>query len=208
MYQYSKEDIQIRTALTIDFINHASSKLADILDRFRIRSDKGKILYNDDGLQIWDTITHRRGRGDNIKQIRDSLEAIVSPDPQPNKAPSEPSQTNPQSSTTPVDLNAIISAMADSYERGVNSERSRVLMLTEAAEVQKKREAEHIKKIAYFQAATNSRADLLSQLEKVSGFGKKKKRKGILEQIRRIDLDALNAPVSDQTNSAGKPTAE
>ncbi len=102
LYPYSNNDIQRRTALKLDFINHCNSKLGDLLAPFRIKGDKNKLLYDDSGLRLWDAIKHHKNQGENIRQIRQALERIVRPDSQttepPSKSASQTFQTNPQTS--------------------------------------------------------------------------------------------------------------
>ena len=101
-YQYSNNDIQQRTALKLDFINHCNSKLGDLLGPFRIKGDKNKLLYDGNGLRLWDAIKEHKERGENIRQIREALERIVRPDSQTTESTSKPTsqtfQTNPQTS--------------------------------------------------------------------------------------------------------------
>ena len=102
MHQYSNNDILQRTGLKPDFINHCNSKLGDLLGPFRIKGDKNKILYDGNGLRLWDVIKQHKERGENIRQIRKALERIVRPDSQTTEPPSKPTsqtfQTNPQTS--------------------------------------------------------------------------------------------------------------
>jgi len=102
LYPYSNNDIQRRTALKLDFINHCNSKLGDLLAPFRIKGDKNKLLYDDSGLRLWDAIKQHKERGENIRQIRQALERIVRPDSQTTEPSSKPTsqtfQTNPQTS--------------------------------------------------------------------------------------------------------------
>ena len=102
LYPYSNNDIQQRTALKLDFINHCNSKLGDLLAPFRIKGDKNKLLYDDSGLRLWDAIKQHKERGENIRQIRQALERIVRPDSQTTEPSSKPTsqtfQTNPQTS--------------------------------------------------------------------------------------------------------------
>ncbi len=95
-YQYSKENIQARTGLTFDFINLCNSKLSDLLSSYRIKGDKNKILYDDNGLRLWDVIKQRKERGENIRQIREALEDIVRPASQGTEpTPKTTSDTSP-----------------------------------------------------------------------------------------------------------------
>ena len=54
------------------------------------KGDKNKLLYNSDGLRLWDVIKEHKERGENIRQIRHALERIVSPDSQTTEPPSKP----------------------------------------------------------------------------------------------------------------------
>lgn len=102
VFPYSNNDIQQRTSLKLDFINHCNSKLGDLLAPFRIKGDKNKLLYNDSGLRLWDVIKQHKERGENIRQIREALERIVRPNSQTTEPTSRPTtetfQTNQQSS--------------------------------------------------------------------------------------------------------------
>ena len=101
-HHYSNNDIQQRTGLKPDFINHCNSKLGDLLGSFRIKGDKNKLLYNSDGLRLWDVIKEHKERGENIRQIREALERIVRPDSQTTQPSPKPTsqtfQTNSQTS--------------------------------------------------------------------------------------------------------------
>ena len=102
MHQYSNNDIQQRTGLKPDFINHCNSKLGDLLGQFRIKGDKNKLFYDGNGLRLWDVIKQHKERGENIRQIRDAVEAIVHPGPQTTEPTHKPTsqtfQTNSQDS--------------------------------------------------------------------------------------------------------------
>ena len=102
MHQYSNNDILQRTGLKPDFINHCNSKLGDLLGPFRIKGDKNKLLYNSDGLRLWDVIKQHKERGENIRQIRQALQRIVRPDSQTTEPTSKTTrqtfQTDPQTS--------------------------------------------------------------------------------------------------------------
>ncbi len=102
MHQYSNNDIQQRTGLKPDFINHCNSKLGDLLGQFRIKGDKNKLFYDGNGLRLWDVIKQHKERGENIRQIREALEAIVHPGSKTTEPIPKPTrqtfQTNPQTS--------------------------------------------------------------------------------------------------------------
>ncbi|GMQ82692.1 MAG: hypothetical protein BMS9Abin05_2150 [Rhodothermia bacterium] len=206
------QDIEQQTGLTRKYIDRCYARFGSLLMHFRKPSPDGnKYLYSDNALVVFQQVRNFRDQGMKLPEIRDNLTRELGSRVEDMGSSGEVVEKkvgNPPADSSSVDMTAFISALERSYEKALESEHGKVLLLEESVEIRKKREEEHIKKIAYFKVATNSRADLLSQLEKVTGFGRKKKREGILEQLRRIDLDALNAPVSDATIDVGKSTDE
>ena len=100
MHQYSIDDIINRTALSRSIINKCNRRLSPILSRFRIQGPNNKLLYNDDGLQMWDVIKQEKGKGSNIRQIQMVLESIVQPNGQPEQSTNETKTTDPDNQPT------------------------------------------------------------------------------------------------------------
>ena len=190
MHHYTKEDIQEKTALKMDFINKASSSLSDLLEPFRISSDKGRLLYNSDGLQIWDVIKQHKERGENLKEIRDAIATMVQTDSQTNDSATDPQQTKSQS--TPgdgIDIRFVVDVLKDSFETAMN-EKDRTILILEQGRGERIREISdrreevvnlktelEVKKINRAREA-KQRADLMTELETLPVFGRGKKRKG------------------------------
>lgn len=210
MHQYTKEDIQSTTALTIDFINHASSKLADLLQPYRIRSERGKLLYNEAGLRIWDVIKQRKERGENIRQIREAVATIVSPDSQTDNTASKPLPSDSQ--TTPDNreyLRFVVDTIRDAFVIAMKEKDDRILLLEEGREARIQKGIETQKEIVDLKIElqleksdrdrkATQRFGLVRDLENLPLFGRGKRQREILEKIRRIDSDAQDDPVRPQ----------
>ena len=127
MYQYTLEDIQNRTGLRRDFINKCNAGLSDLLSRFRTKGDKNKILYDDDGLRMWDVIKQHKEKGANIPQIREHLEKVVPPTLQTSEQSDEVStealQFDPQTlqsmvgKSAPNDTQVLVNAMLQMHQQ-------------------------------------------------------------------------------------------
>ena len=206
------EDIEKQTGLSRKYIDRCYARFGSLLASYRKQSpDQNKYLYDGNAVAVFLQIRHFKDQGMKLPEIRDVLTQELGSrgeDMGSGEKVVEKEQGSSPSGTPAVDINTIIKAMADSYERGVRSERSKVLMLTEAAESQKKREQEYIDKITAFQATTRRRGKLLSDLENLPFFGGGKKRKGILMEVRRIDSEALNASTRADTLSVDESKAE
>ncbi len=77
VHQYDINAIETRTGLSRAFINKCNRRLTSTLSRFRIKGDKNKLLYDDDGLRMWDVIKQEKVKGSNITQIQKVLEQII-----------------------------------------------------------------------------------------------------------------------------------
>ena len=131
MHHHTKEAIHEATALPIRFINHASSRLSDLLEPYRIRSDKGKLLYNNDGLRIWDVIAQHKRKGENIKQIREAVTTITGGEAETRNSALEPLQTEPETTPDrPDNFRYTIEAIKESYKETIAEKERTILMLT------------------------------------------------------------------------------
>ena len=223
LYPYSNNDIQRRTALKLDFINHCNSKLGDLLAPFRIKGDKNKLLYDDSGLRLWDVIKEHKERGENIRQIREALERIVRPDSQTTEPPSKPTsqtfQTNLRTSQGTEGkggggdqalekIEHLYERMLDDKERQIVQAQERtdevrqvmsVLLppgkTPEQVKAERDETQRHLKKLLDEKRASHAREEgrrerrqaLISELTKLHGWGKKKRRQEVLAELQ---LDA------------------
>ena len=202
------QDIEKQTGLTRKYIDRCYARFGSLLTQFRKPSPDGnKYLYSDNALAVFLQVRNHRDQGMKLPEIRDILTRELGSRSENMGSSGEVTEKkvgNPPVGSPPVDITAFISALERSYEKALESEHGKVRLLEESVEIRKKREAEYIDKINIFQETTRSRGELLTSLESLPVFGRKKKRKEILEQIRRIDTDALNAPVRADTINSGE----
>ena len=196
MYQYTNTDIQNRTGLKVNFINKVNSRLSDVLSPFRIAGDNGKILYDESGLKLWDTIKQEKERGANIPQIKEKLRTIVQPDRQTNDSPDQPSEPAIQPSQTAQqdDLRFWVESLKDAYTTALAEKDKRLLLLEEGRGEREEREAhlqEQVKtlntKITTEDERRRQRKALYSKLATLNGWGKGKQREAVLKEIEVLD---------------------
>lgn len=92
VYKHTIEDIQQYTGLSRHLINRCSSKLSELLDPFRTYGDSNRVLYDDNGLAVFDHIKQLKEQGNNIPEIRDVLTKQLQ---SPTNAGAETLQTKP-----------------------------------------------------------------------------------------------------------------
>ncbi len=233
MYQYSNNDILQRTGLKPDFINHCNSKLGDLLGPFRIKGDKNKLLYDGNGLRLWDAIKEHKERGENIRQIRQALERIVRPDSQTTEPTSKPTsqtfQTNPQTSQGTegeggggdqalVKIEHLYERMLDDKERQIVQAQERTdevkqllgMLLPpgktpEQVKAERDETRQHLvdqgqklKELLDEKRDSHAREEgrrerrqaFISELEHLTGWGKGKRRREILDELVRLEAEA------------------
>ena len=206
------EDIEQQTGLSRKYIDRCYARFGSLLTGYRKQSpEQNKYLYDGNAVAIFLQIRHFKDRGMKLPEIRDRItDELGSRDEDMGSGEKviEKELESSRASTPSADTKTFIAALKDAYEMAITSERSKVLMLTEAAETQKKREQEYINKIATFQATTKRRGDLLARLEGLEGkwFSGKKKKRDLINEIRRIDSETENAPVRNATDDdSGNP---
>ncbi len=67
------EDLEQRTGLSRHFLYRCNSKLSELLEPFRTHGDNNQVLYDDNGMIIFDQIKGFKEAGQNLAQIRDTL---------------------------------------------------------------------------------------------------------------------------------------
>ncbi len=196
MYQYTNTDIQNRTGLKVNFINKVNSRLSDVLSPFRIAGNNGKILYDDDGLRMWDVIKQEKEKGANIPQIGETLRAIVQPDRQTNDSPNQPSEPaiKPSQTAQQDDLRFWVESLKDAYTTALAEKDKRLLLLEEGRGEREEREAhlqEQVKtlntKITTEDERRRQRKALYSKLATLNGWRKGKEREAVLKEIEVLD---------------------
>ena len=208
VYQYDISAIETRTSLSRGFINKCNRRLATTLSRFRIKGDKNKLLYDDDGLRMWDVIKQEKEKGSNIPQIQRALEQIVHPTEQSEQSGkqttiNEPdNQQNGEGRGVPTDhTGLLISTLNDSHQRELETKDQMISMLTgnvklleEGRERREQRETalrEQVKtlntKITTEDERRRQRKTLYSKLATLNGWGKRKQRKAVLTEIGELD---------------------
>jgi len=196
MYQYTNTDIQNRTGLKVNFINKVNSRLSDVLSPFRIAGNNGKILYDESGLKLWDTIKQEKEKGANIPQIGETLRAIVQPDRQTNDSTDQPSEPaiKPSQTAQQDDLRFWVESLKDAYTTALAEKDKRLLLLEEGRGEREEREAhlqEQVKtlntKITTEDERRRQRKALYSKLATLNGWGKGKQRDAVLKEIEVLD---------------------
>jgi len=196
MYQYTNTDIQNRTGLKVNFINKVNSRLSDVLSPFRIAGNNGKILYDESGLKLWDTIKQEKEKGANIPQIGETLRAIVQPDRQTNDSTDQPSEPaiKPSQTTQQDDLRFWVESLKDAYTTALAEKDKRLLLLEEGRGEREEREAhlqEQVKtlntKITTEDERRRQRKALYSKLATLNGWRKGKEREAVLKEIEVLD---------------------
>lgn len=71
---HTMEDIERRTGLSRHFLNRCNSKLSSLLSPYRTYGENNRVLYDDDGLTIFDQIKQYKESGQNLTQTRETLE--------------------------------------------------------------------------------------------------------------------------------------
>jgi len=198
MNQYTNLDIQTKTGLSRNFINKANSKLHDILKPFRITADSNKILYNDDGLRIWDVIKQEKEKGANIPHIRKVLLEIYDPSRQGADSPDKTDKASTESPQTPrqnggIDL--VVNALRDAYQIALKEMGGKVALLEEGREKQKEREdalqteITTLKQTVWTEQQKREQRQLLyARLSELDGkWGRSKERQAIRKQLEGLD---------------------
>ena len=201
MNQYTIEDIQTRTALSRNFINKCNSKLADLLAPFRMYGEKNKLLFNYNGLQIWDMIKQHKERGESLPHIREAITKVVQPNQQADKPDDEPDKSPaeaPQTSRQNTDVGLVVSALQSAYESVIREMSSKVELLEAGRANQRKREEELRKQIDGLNQTVwtesqklDRRTQILTKLEQLEGkWGRGKQRRELYTELKRLDAEA------------------
>ena len=205
------EDIEQQTGLSRKYIDRCYARFGSLLASYRKQSpDQNKYLYDGNAVAIFLQIRHFKDRGMKLPEIRDRITEELGrrvPNMGNDKKVVESEIESSRADPPSADTKTFIAALKDAYEMAITSERGKVLFLEETLEMRKKREQEYINKIASFQATVKRRGKLLSRLESLEGkwFTAKKKR-AIINEIRRIDSETENAPVRNATDDdSGNP---
>ena len=208
VHQYDISAIETRTSLSRGFINKCNRRLATTLSRFRIKGDKNKLLYDDDGLRMWDVIKQEKEKGSNIPQIQRVLARIVHPTEQ-SKQPGKQTtinesdnQQNGEGRGVPADhTGLLISTLNDSHQRELATKDQMISMLTgnvklleEGRERREQRETglrEQVKSlnttITTEGERRRQRKALYTKLATLNGWRKSKERKAVLKEIEGLD---------------------
>ncbi len=72
---HTMEDIEQQTGLSRHFLNRCNSKLATLLSPYRTYGENNRVLYDDSEMIIFDQIKGYKESGQNLTQIRETLEA-------------------------------------------------------------------------------------------------------------------------------------
>ncbi len=205
MHQYDISAIENRTALSRGFINKCNRRLEPILSRFRIKGDKNKLLYDDDGLRMWDVIKQEKEKGSNISQIQRVLEQIVHPTEQSGKQTTineSDNQQNGEGRGVPADhTGLLISTLNDSHQRELATKDQMISMLTgnvklleEGRERRQQRETALREQVQALNTTITTeeerrrqRKDLYSKLATLNRWGKGKQREAVLKEIEGLD---------------------
>ena len=217
VHQYDINAIETRTGLSRSFINKCNRRLASTLSRFRIKGDRNKLLYNDDGLRMWDVIKQEKEKGSNIPQIQKALEQIIQPTNQPEQSSiqTRTTETDNQQSDEgegrPSNTQALIDAMVkinkelrdetrDQYKETqqalqgqITVLKQQMLLLTDGRspkEVQQElwKSAEYRVELGRLRKTNQRAQELVSELEGLIGkWGKGKRMREILTQIKHLE---------------------
>lgn len=208
VHQYDISAIETRTGLSRGFINKCNRRLATTLSRFRIKGDKNKLLYDDDGLRMWDVIKQEKEKGSNIPQIQKELERIIQPTEQPKQSgkqspPTEAdNQQNGEGRGVPVDhTTLLISTLKESQLRELETKDQMIGMLTgnlklleEGRGLREQRETDLRKqvntlntKITTEDERRRQRKALYSKLATLNGWRKGRQREAVLKEIEVLD---------------------
>ncbi len=76
------EDLEQRTGPSRHFLYRCNSKLSELLEPFRTHGDNNQVLYDDNGLIIFDQIKGYKEAGQNLAQIRHTLSGELQNHPQ------------------------------------------------------------------------------------------------------------------------------
>jgi len=215
VHQYDISAIETRTGLSRAFINKCNRRLATTLSRFRIKGDKNKLLYDDDGLRMWDVIKQEKEKGSSVPQIQKALEQIIQPTEQPEQSSIQTTTTeadnqqNGEGRGASVDLTGLlVSTLKDSHLRELETKDQMIgilsgnlKLLEEGRERRENREANLMEQVKTLSTKVTTeeergrqreerrrqRKALYSKLATLNGWGKGKEREAVLKEIEVLD---------------------